>query len=128
MSKTNMTAAEMREELAKTKTEIAQTENSLNQMIRQTNKLTRKARTSRLIQRGALLESMIKEADTLTNEQIKKLLQTAFNSASVREMAVAFRAENAAAAANGDGIMRRTQRNRRQFRLNSAEHNEAAEK
>jgi hypothetical protein len=38
---------------------------------------------------------MIKEADTLTNEQIKRLLQTAFKSAEVREMAVALRRENA---------------------------------
>ena len=96
MPTTKKTAAEMREEIAKTEKEIVQTERSINQMIRQNNKQIRKARTSRLIERGLIVESMIKEADTLTNEQIKKILHTAFKSSdSARQMAVAFRAENA---------------------------------
>ena len=35
----------------------------------------RKARTKRLIERGAILESLIPEADTFTNEQIRAFLE-----------------------------------------------------
>jgi hypothetical protein len=95
MPKVKKTAADMREEIAETEIELRQSEHYIKQLMRENSKLTRKARNSRLIQRGLLVESMIKEADTLTNEQIKRLLQTAFKSAEVREMAVAFRKENA---------------------------------
>ncbi len=95
MPKTKKTIAELKEDIANTEKQIRQGENYVKQLIQQNKQQVRSARTRRLIERGALLESMIKEADTLTNEQIKKLLQTAFNSAVVRELATALRAENA---------------------------------
>ena len=103
MAQTIKTKEELNANIAKARNEIRQGENAIKQMRREVSKKTRKARTNRLIQRGALLESMIKEPDTLTNEQIKKLLRAAFNSATVREMAVAFRAENAAGTAGQNG-------------------------
>ena len=96
---------ELKESIARAKTEIRQCENYINQQTKKNSKLERSLRTRRLIQRGAILESMIREPDTLTNEQIKKMLKTAFLSAqeTVREMADAFRAENAAAANANSG-------------------------
>ncbi len=40
-----------------------------------TKQADRKARTKRLIERGAILESLISGADTFTNDQIKAFLE-----------------------------------------------------
>ncbi|MCL2518713.1 MAG: DUF3847 domain-containing protein [Oscillospiraceae bacterium] len=98
MPTTKKTAADMREEITKTETKVVQTERRIKELIKQNSKLTRKERSRRLIQRGLIIESMIKDPEMLTNEQIKKIMQTAFRSAhaKIREMADAFRAENAA--------------------------------
>lgn len=45
----------------------------------------RKARTKRLIERGAILESLISEADTFTNEQIKAFLEKTIRTESARK-------------------------------------------
>ena len=83
------------ERIENVKTEIRQGEKQINKLLQKNINAERNMRTSRLIQRGAILESMIKEAATLTNEQIKRLLYTAFkDNATVREMANAFRVEN----------------------------------
>jgi len=68
--------------MAKTKQEktdgiqeqITQLENHKNKLIQQEKEAERKARTKRLIERGAILESLIDGAETLTNEQIKAFL------------------------------------------------------
>ena len=91
------------EKIQNVKTEIRQSENQIKKLLTKKVNAERNMRTRRLIERGALLESMIKEADTLTNEQIKRLLQTAFRPEAIREMATAFRAENAAIAAENNG-------------------------
>jgi hypothetical protein len=98
MPRANKTAADVREDIAKTENKLRQTENRIKELIQQNSKEARKARTNRLIQRGLIIESMIKESETLTNEQIKTIVQTAFRSAhaAIREMAAAFRVENAA--------------------------------
>jgi|GEM_PF-3242382 len=105
MPTTKKTAADMREEIAKTETKVIQTERRIKELIQQNSKESRKARSSRLIQRGLIIESMIKDPEMLTNEQIKKIMQTAFRSAhaTIREMADAFRAENAANAETQNG-------------------------
>lgn len=67
----------------KTKTErideitlqIQQLENQKRQLEVQERERARKERTKRLIERGAILESIISGADTLTNEQIKAFLE-----------------------------------------------------
>ena len=83
------------EQITNARTEIRQNENKVNELLKKKNIIERKMRTRRLIERGAILESFIDEAENLTNEQIKTLLQTALNSFSVYEMTVAFLKENA---------------------------------
>ena len=69
--------------MAKTKTErissieeqIKQLENQRKQLIQNKKADERKERTRRLIERGAILESLIPEVVNLTNEQVKTLLQ-----------------------------------------------------
>jgi peptidoglycan hydrolase CwlO-like protein len=48
------TIADVREDIAATEKKIEQTENLIAEQIRAHSKLTRNARTSRLIQRGAI--------------------------------------------------------------------------
>jgi len=45
------------------------------QLVQRHNEDERKARTKRLIERGAMLESLINGADALTNEQLNTFLQ-----------------------------------------------------
>jgi len=69
--------------MAKTKTErivsieeqIAKLEAQKKLLIQKQNAEERKARTKRLIERGAILESLIDGAESLTNEQVKALLE-----------------------------------------------------
>ena len=60
--------------------EIRQLKNRQKLLRQQYNKQERKDRTKRLIQRGAILESLIPEADTLSNEQIKAFLEKTIKS------------------------------------------------
>lgn len=60
-----------------TKKETQQT-HYYNNLINRAKDLKRRQRTSRLIQRGALLESFIPDAESYTNEQIGYLLKIAF--------------------------------------------------
>ena len=61
--------------------QIRQLENHRKKLVQEHKEQARRARTKRLIERGAILESLIDEAGTLTNDQIKtflkKVLQTA---------------------------------------------------
>ena len=56
-------------------TQIQQLENQKKKLIQEQKEAERKARTKRLIERGAILESLIPGAGTLTNEQIKLFLE-----------------------------------------------------
>ena len=105
MAKKPLTKEQLESSIALARNEIRQGENYVKQLKKENTELERKQRTNRLIQRGAMLESMIKEPDTFTNEQIKKMLLTAFRSAqeTIREMADRFRAENIAAANANSG-------------------------
>ena len=68
--------------MAKTKTErilsieeqIAQLANRKKQLIQKQKEDDRKVRTKRLIERGAIVESLISDADMLTNEQVQTFL------------------------------------------------------
>ena len=68
--------------MAKTKTErilsiedqIEQLKNQRKNLIQKQKEDDRKARTKRLIERGAITESLIPEADMFTNEQIQTFL------------------------------------------------------
>ena len=63
------------EQIESIKTEIAQLENKRKRLLQEQKEQERKARTHRLIERGAILESLINGADKLTNEQVKIFLE-----------------------------------------------------
>ena len=94
MPKKKMTLAELNNQLEKTKTDIRQNENRVKSLLQKENILLRKQRTRRLIERGAILESLIDNAAAFTNDQIKQLLQSALSTEAVREMLHSFISEN----------------------------------
>ena len=69
MSKTNV------ERIANIKAQIEQLENLKKSYLKKQRADDRKARTHRLIERGAILESLIPGAEAFTGEQIKAFLQ-----------------------------------------------------
>jgi hypothetical protein len=56
-------------------TQIQQLEKQRKELLQRQKEADRKARTKRLIERGAILESLIPNSPTLTNEQIKAFLE-----------------------------------------------------
>ena len=86
--------AEVKEQIVKVENDIRQGENKVKRLLQKNNQQERKDRTRRLIERGAIVESIIKESDKLTNEQIKKVLYTGLNSQSARDMLSDFRGKN----------------------------------
>ena len=72
-------------DIAKTENEIRQLQNKEKRLMQEYSQLSRKARTCRLIERGAILESLVPNAETLTNEQIKYVLLAAFHTAAAGE-------------------------------------------
>lgn len=68
--------------------QMQQLENRKKQLLQQQKAQDRKARTKRLIERGAILESLIHDAVMLTNDEIKAILATALPpKAAVRDTA-----------------------------------------
>ena len=67
-------AKALNERIAETKEKISQYENQVKRLVQKQGEAERKARTRRLIERGALLESVLPEPETLTNEQVKEIL------------------------------------------------------
>ena len=65
------------EKIAETQTKLAQAKNQLKRLENTHKHAERKARAHRLIEHGAMLESMIEGAATLSNEQIKVILTAA---------------------------------------------------
>ena len=63
------------EKIESIQTEIQQLENQRKKLIQQEKEADRKARTKRLIERGAITESLITGAETLINEQFKAFLE-----------------------------------------------------
>ena len=57
----------LNERIAETKEKITQYENQVKQLAQKQKEAERKARTRRLIERGALLESFLPEPETITN-------------------------------------------------------------
>ena len=70
--------ADTKDELAEAKAQLQQLENHKTRLINQSKTAERKARTRRLIERGAIVESLIKGAAEMSNEQLKYLLERAF--------------------------------------------------
>ena len=69
-----------RREIEKAERDIEQGENRIKRLARSLSTQERKARTRRLIERGAILEKFISDAETLTNEQLQAFLKAALTS------------------------------------------------
>jgi multidrug resistance efflux pump len=67
--------------IAKAEREIEQAENKIKRLMNFQSKQERKARTRRLIQRGAIAEAFIPDAETLTNDEVQERLAAAFRGA-----------------------------------------------
>lgn len=83
---------QIRQESKEIKDKIDDTEERLRQLKNQEQKILkqdivkrRKERTHRLITRGAILESLIENAEELTEEEIKILLEEATNTKEFKE-------------------------------------------
>ncbi|MCI8403356.1 MAG: DUF3847 domain-containing protein [Clostridia bacterium] len=75
------------EQIKKTEEQITQLTNKKKRLISEQKKEERKKRTKRLIERGAILESVIGNAEDFTNEQIQTLLIEIFSVDFVRAKA-----------------------------------------
>ena len=76
--------------------DIKQKENRLKELIQKKKEQDRKDRTHRLIERGAILESLIDEPETLTNEQIKAFLEKTIQTAFANKILTQFKGNNTA--------------------------------
>ena len=72
------------EQIAKAEEQIKQLNNKKKRLISEQKQAERKKRTKRLIERGAILESIIGNAEDFSNEQLQTLLIEIFSSESVR--------------------------------------------
>lgn len=77
--------ADINEQIAKAEEEIRQLQNRKKKLLNQKKAEERKARTHRLIERGAILESLLEQSERYSNEQIKDLLETALQTPQARE-------------------------------------------
>lgn len=94
MAKTNV------EKLSAIQEKIAQYKNQEKLLLQKQKEEVRKARTHRLIERGALLESLMGVADDITNEKIKEVLAIALHSDAARKALFSLR-EQVTAASSG---------------------------
>lgn len=63
---------DIEEKIAKAEEEIRQLQNRKRKLLNQKKDAERKARTHRLIERGAILESLLEKPEQYSNEQIKE--------------------------------------------------------
>lgn len=73
------------EQIAKAEEEIRQLQNRKKKLLNQKKSEERKIRTHRLVERGAILESLLEKPERYSNEQIKGLLEIAFQTAQAQE-------------------------------------------
>lgn len=84
VQKGKMKMADINEQIEKAEEEIRQIRNRKKKLLNQKKEKERKARTHRLIERGAILESLLDCPEQYDNEQIKKLLELAFRTSQVQ--------------------------------------------
>jgi len=93
--------AEISAQIETVQTEIRQGENYIKRLQQQNTQLERKARTRRLIERGAMLENLLPNAKELSNEQIQTLLSYALKTSVAKEILCGYgKAINAAPVPN----------------------------
>lgn len=83
------------EQIAKAEEQIRQLNNKKKRLISEQKQAERKKRTKRLIERGAILESVIDNADDFSNEQLQALLIEIFSTESARTKIEHFREHTA---------------------------------
>ena len=72
------------EQIAKAEEQIRQLSNKKKRLISEQKQVERKKRTKRLIERGAILENVIGNAEDFSNEQLQALLIEIFSTESAR--------------------------------------------
>ena len=77
--------SELQEEKEKYDVKLKQLQNQGKKLEKLANEKERKRRNHRLITRGAILESLIENAEELTDEEIKILLEEATKTKKFRE-------------------------------------------
>jgi hypothetical protein len=80
-------ATDFAEKITSIEEQIAQLKNRQRELTQKHKARERKERTRRLIERGAIAESLIDGADTLTNEQFKSLIERALRTDPTRRTA-----------------------------------------
>lgn len=65
--------------------QIEQLKNQKKEVLAKEKAQARKERTRRLIQRGAILEQYLDDAENLTNEDIEAIVKYAFNTPYVKD-------------------------------------------
>ena len=65
--------------------QIEQLKNQKKEVLAKERAQARKERTRRLIQRGAILEQYLDNAEDLTNEDVESIVKYAFNTPYVRD-------------------------------------------
>lgn len=86
------------EKIETLQTQIAQLENQKKELIQQKKKDERNARTKRLIERGAILESLIPNPTAFCNEQIKVFLEKTIATDNARKILENLATQDSAAA------------------------------
>jgi predicted RNase H-like nuclease (RuvC/YqgF family) len=71
----------VKKEIQEAEREIEQGENKIKRLKRSLSKEERNARTRRLIQRGAIAEKFIPDAEDLSNDEIETVLAKVFRAA-----------------------------------------------
>ena len=76
---------EIKDKIDNTEERLRQLKNQEKKILKQDIEKRRKERTHRLITRGAILESLIENAEELTDEEIKILLEEAIKTKEFKE-------------------------------------------
>jgi hypothetical protein len=80
-------ATDFTEKITSIEEQIAQLKNRQRELVQKHKARERKERTRRLIERGAIAESLIASADELTNEQFKSVIERALRADPARQTA-----------------------------------------
>jgi phage shock protein A len=80
-------ATDYTEKITSIEEQIAQLKNRQRELTQKHRAQERKERTRRLIERGAIAESLIDGADTLTNDQFKSVIEKALRAEQPRQTA-----------------------------------------
>lgn len=92
-----------KEKIQSVQDQIRQLENQRKRLLQEQKERERKARTKRLIERGAILESLVPDADSYTNEQIQAFLQETVQTEAARKILDGMTPLKAATTTQGTG-------------------------